>query len=737
MVARERFRADVEGLRAVAILAVVLYHAGLGATGGGYVGVDVFYVLSGFLITGLLWDELRQTGGLSFASFYARRARRLLPAALLVVVVTVIASGLWLSPLWAQVVTRDAIASTLYVANYRFAALRTDYLAADAPPSPLQHYWSLGVEEQFYLVWPLLLVMASLAWRRAGGASPAPAVATVVVVGAASFALSLRLTEVSQPWAFFSLPTRAWELAVGGLVALSARRLARLPGPAAVTLGWLGMGAIGWSVVRLGGSTPFPGTAALLPVGGTAAVVAAGCSAARFGPAMLLARRPLQLGGKLSYSWYLWHWPLLVLAPAVVGHALGLVPKLALGAFSALLALATLKLVEDPVRFSPRLRARPGRSLAAGATLTAVATVASIAAANSLPAPRGHGAAATPGRIPIAASRISRVPEGTAASAVTRLQAAAAPVERAVAGAVAERAVPSNLNPSLERAHHDQARPFLDGCDDGWRDTRVVPCAYGDRRSTTTVVLFGDSHAPQWFPAFERVAAARHWRLVAQQGDLPAGGDLRLEPGTRPPLPRVRPVARRRHPVDPRRAARPGGARRGTPLQLRVPLRDVRAGVDLRAGRHGRAVARDRSARAPARPGAQADQRRARLPGPASQRRHGVHPAALPRRRRRRHPRRAGRGPARRRQLPRRDPMDLQPGHLRRGGRQPARVPRRQPPQHVVPGVAVAAARAGGRPGHAHAEGPPLTPVVQRVQGRPVDHHAARPAQRIRRPASG
>ncbi|HZD67573.1 MAG TPA: acyltransferase family protein, partial [Actinomycetes bacterium] len=515
MVARERFRADVEGLRAVAILAVVLYHAGLGATGGGYVGVDVFYVLSGFLITGLLWDELRQTGGLSFASFYARRARRLLPAALLVVVVTVIASGLWLSPLWAQVVTRDAIASTLYVANYRFAALRTDYLAADAPPSPLQHYWSLGVEEQFYLVWPLLLVMASLAWRRAGGASPAPAVATVVVVGAASFALSLRLTEVSQPWAFFSLPTRAWELAVGGLVALSARRLARLPGPAAVTLGWLGMGAIGWSVVRLGGSTPFPGTAALLPVGGTAAVVAAGCSAARFGPAMLLARRPLQLGGKLSYSWYLWHWPLLVLAPAVVGHALGLVPKLALGAFSALLALATLKLVEDPVRFSPRLRARPGRSLAAGATLTAVATVASIAAANSLPAPRGHGAAATPGRIPIAASRISRVPEGTAAAAVTRLQAAAAPVERAVAGAVAERAVPSNLNPSLERAHHDQARPFLDGCDDGWRDTRVVPCAYGDRRSTTTVVLFGDSHAPQWFPAFERVAAARHWRLVS------------------------------------------------------------------------------------------------------------------------------------------------------------------------------------------------------------------------------
>jgi hypothetical protein len=182
---------------------------------------------------------------------------------------------------------------------------------------------------------------------------------------------------------------------------------------------------------------------------------------------------------------------------------------------SAVLALATLKLVEDPVRFSPRLRVRPARSLAVGAGLTAVATLAVVATASSLPAPRGHGAAATPGSLPIAASRNAPVPGGAARSAAARLEAAAAPVEHAVARAVADRTVPSNLDPSLERAHADQARPFLDGCDDGWRDTRVVPCVYGNPRSATTIALFGDSHAPQWFPAIDRAATAHHWRLIS------------------------------------------------------------------------------------------------------------------------------------------------------------------------------------------------------------------------------
>jgi peptidoglycan/LPS O-acetylase OafA/YrhL len=508
-----RFRADVEGLRAVAVLAVVAYHAGVGAVGGGFVGVDVFYVLSGFLITGVLWEELQHTGRLRFGAFYARRVRRLLPAAVLVLVVTVAASSVWLSPLQARVVATDAVAAALYVSNYRFAALNTDYLAQTSP-SPLQHYWSLGVEEQFYLLWPLLLFGMVLASRHLRTRSAAATTAVLAVAGIGSFALSLRLTAVSEPWAFFSLPARAWELATGGVIALAAPVLRRMPGVAAVTLGWLGLEAVVWSIAKLNPSTPFPGMVALFPVGGTAAVIAAGCAAPRLGPGFLLGWRPLQLGGKLSYSWYLWHWPLLILAPTVAGHALGLWPNLGLAAAAGLLALATVKLVEDPVRFSPRLRARPGRSLALGATLTAVAAAAAMASAVLVPIPHGHGLAAPPAAIRINPPPLAR--HATAEDpAAARLASLSAPVERAVAKAVTVRMVPANLDPSLESAHANQPRPVVDGCLVRWLGVASGPCVYGSRASRRTVVLLGDSHALQWFPALDRAATAHHWRLVS------------------------------------------------------------------------------------------------------------------------------------------------------------------------------------------------------------------------------
>src|SRR5579875_722443 len=285
---RDRFRPDIEGLRAVAVLAVVLYHAHVGFLSGGFVGVDVFYVISGFLITDLLWRELERDGRISFAGFYARRARRLLPAAVLVLVVTMVASRWLLPPLQLRSVWLDGLYCALYLGNYRFAATKTNYLASTAP-SPFQHFWSLGVEEQFYLVWPVLLVAASLAYRR-GRPSRAGAFTALAAVSVVSLILSLWLTRADEPLAFFSLPTRAWELALGGMIALAAPLLRRMPPRVAATIGWAGLAAVGAACVAFGSRTPFPGTAALLPVLGAGGVVASGLTSAAGGPVLLLGR---------------------------------------------------------------------------------------------------------------------------------------------------------------------------------------------------------------------------------------------------------------------------------------------------------------------------------------------------------------------------------------------------------------------------------------------------------------
>lgn len=500
--ARPDFRGDIEGLRGVAVIAVVLYHAGFLA--GGFIGVDLFFVVSGFLITGLLWRELQRTGRVSFTSFYARRVRRLLPASVLVLVTTVLVASQWLSPLSARAVAKDATAAALYVANYRFAALRTDYLT-DSALSPLQHYWTLSVEEQFYLLWPLLLVMAAGAWRRSGRVSVGSATTMLVIVGATSLALSVWLTSVSQPWAFFSLPTRAWEFVAGGLVALGAPRLRHMSKAAAAVLGWLGVGAIAWAVIRISPSTAFPGTAVLAPVGGTVALLSAGCAAPARGVSFLLAGRALQAVGRVSYSWYLWHWPVLTLPAAAAGRALGPWQRVAFAGLSGALAVATTKLVENPLRFSPRLDARS--SLAVGLALTAAAATAGVVTATSLPVPRGRGAAAA------TAPNTTTPASGPAASTAPRSSGVTSATE-AVAAAVTVRQVPANLQPSLARAHADKARPFVDGCNNPYRDARVHACEYGSSTSATTVVLFGDSHAAQWFPALDAIAAARAWRLV-------------------------------------------------------------------------------------------------------------------------------------------------------------------------------------------------------------------------------
>jgi peptidoglycan/LPS O-acetylase OafA/YrhL len=509
--AHTRFRPDIEGLRAVAVLAVVFFHFDVPGIGGGFIGVDVFFVISGFLITGLLWRDMSTTGSIRLRRFYGARARRLLPASATVGVVMVIAAAVLLSPLQARKIIGDGIASALYVNNYRLALQGIDYFTASAMfPSPFEHYWSLGVEEQFYLVWPPMIIGTAWLIRRVrrrtdacATLSASPYLVVLVLVAAMSFAVSLVATHVVPAVAFFSLPTRAWELAVGGLVALTVSQWRRLsPLPAALA-GWAGLGVILLACTRLDGATPYPGTAALLPVLGTALVIGAGCAAPARGVGRLLALPPMQAVGRVSYSWYLWHWPV-----ALVANSRGLAGSLAGILISGGLAVLTLRLIENPLRFAAPVRRSATRSLALGGAVTAVAACVGVAALVLVPVPVGHGPAAPTLMVTAAPPPTGRNIDPYDAA----VQHAFAQVQAAVAASADLKAVPSNLDPPLADAEKE-FRGRFGGCMRVVLEVDQPECATGDTASMTTVALVGDSHAAMWSPAFQQVATQRRWRL--------------------------------------------------------------------------------------------------------------------------------------------------------------------------------------------------------------------------------
>lgn len=507
---RAAFRPDIEGLRAIAVVAVVLYHAGVPGIGGGYIGVDVFFVISGFLITGLLWREVATTKTVALGGFYAARARRLLPAAATVGVVTAVVAAIVLPPLQARRVFVDGIASMLYVGNYRFAAQGTDYMGADLP-SPFQHYWSLGVEEQFYLVWPALII--GTAWLvgrlRRDTSSAAPYAVLLGVVGAASLTAAVIWTHSSPPWAFFSLPTRAWELAAGGLVALTIDQWRRLPLVPATVAGWGGLALILLTCTQLGPHTPYPGTSALLPVLGTALVIGSGSVTGGMGVGRVLCPPVMRAIGRVSYSWYLWHWPVLLLLPALLGDPGGLPGRLAATTVSAGLAVITMHAVENPGRFAAALRRSARVSLAVAGAASAVAACACAVLLTAVPAPVGHGTAAPQAKI----EALPPAPDPQLSPQEAAVRQAFAQARAALAASAGLRAVPSNLDPTLAAAPGDKAPVFVNGCMRSWREVGQSECASADTASPTTVALIGDSHAAMWNPAWEQVAGQRHWRL--------------------------------------------------------------------------------------------------------------------------------------------------------------------------------------------------------------------------------
>jgi len=449
------FRADIEGLRGIAVLLVVLFHAGIPVLRGGFIGVDVFFVLSGYLITGLLAAEIETKGKLDLVRFYGRRARRLLPASALMLFVTVLAGLSLLAPQELLTLARTAAATALYASNVFFAWNEADYFAAGVETNPLLHTWSLAVEEQFYLVWPLLL-MAGLQWRR----SPKRLFGLMAALTAGSFVLSIWLTAHSANWAFYGSPARAWEFGLGGLAAMVPKGRVRWTAAGIAAMGWLGLAGILVSAAWITRQIGFPGWIAIVPCLGTAIALIAGAEASGEGVGRLLGTWPLQLFGKLSYSWYLWHWPMLVFAGAIApwigfgGRLLTVLAALGVAAIAH-------RLVENPIRFSRYLVARPALTLGLAMALTLCST----------------GLAYWLRRASVSMAE---------SPALQRIAAASVdlpPLPR-------DRCYPSGME----------------------ADLRV--CEFGDTASPVRVVLFGDSHAAQWFAPLETAAKENHWRLV-------------------------------------------------------------------------------------------------------------------------------------------------------------------------------------------------------------------------------
>ena len=537
------FRPEIEGLRAIAVLLVLIYHGEFAALPGGFIGVDVFFVVSGYLITSLLLRELASTGTVSLSDFWARRARRLLPASGIVIVATLLAGRIMLDGLSQQVLARDAAAASAFVANFRFLEVGSDYLTSDLPASPLLHFWSLAVEEQFYLLWPgLLLVLVRFARM-----SRAALAALLAVGGVVSFVVC-GLATADQDWnmwAFFMLPARAWELIAGALLAVTGFGLMRVGAQVRAIIGWVGLGVIIAAAAQYDTGMRFPGWIAAVPVLATVAVLLGGSTDTPSGPRLLLDTRPLQWIGARSYAIYLWHFPILVFAGREWGETgqindLPVGVRLGLLGLSVVLAAVSYHLVENPVRHAPSLITNPARSLAMGAWIALIGLGSSallfhnppalstdvVAAAPSLPGQVTSTTTALPGTTTTAPSTGVSSPNTSTTSttvpvvadashdnpaALTQLISANLPQLEA---GVATTKVPSNLRPSLGDAAGDLPQIYDNGCILDLGQSEPKNCIYGDANGAVTIVLFGDSHAAQWMPALHKVASDNGWRLI-------------------------------------------------------------------------------------------------------------------------------------------------------------------------------------------------------------------------------
>jgi len=454
---------QIQALRAFAAVLVVIYHAKI--TTGGYIGVDIFYVISGYLITGLLLRELERTGTISLRAFYLRRIKRLLPTSFFVLFVTGVVAW-WLYPATMRAdLSKDIAAAGIYISNYLFAFWQMDYQNLSAIPPVVIHYWSLAVEEQFYLFWPFIIYAL---FKRGGRKSVGLGIAAISLI---SFLLSLYQTSVAPIWAFYSLPTRAWELGIGALLLYIPSRI-----KFSQNYLWIALALFIYGVANFRDNTPFPGTAALVPVLATAIAIAAVHSWPRI-LNTIGNHRVVQWLGEISYPLYLWHWPILVIPMVFFGRDLHIYERALCVLATLLFADLTHRYIEEPLRhatLSPRTIVRGG----VGVTLISLTLGLAI---NS------------------SSSDLITLEDGSQYSLAEIMK-----------------------------------KPIVydDGCHVNNGETTSPDCTYGVRGAERKIVLFGDSHAAQWFPTLEKIARERNFELISlTKSACPGPAVLKVETG--------------------------------------------------------------------------------------------------------------------------------------------------------------------------------------------------------------
>ncbi len=499
-------RRDIQGIRALAVLLVLAYHADIPGFSGGYIGVDIFFVISGFLITNLLVREFDMNGKVSLTNFYARRIRRLLPASLVAVVGTLVMSRIWLEPLRLGDLTQDARAAALFVTNLVFASRESDYLQSALPPSPLQHYWSLGVEEQFYIFFPLI-VMLLLKMHRGSKLLLKIGLALITFV---SLVLCIALTSELPSATFYLLPFRAWELGAGALLTLVYTQVQRINSTLREILGWLAVGLVLVANFLYDSKTVFPGYAAVLLVVATLMMIASDDNS-KFGPSRVFEFRILQWVGSRSYSLYLWHWPILIVAKAANKTNLSAV-QVALCLFATFIfAELSFQFVEQPIHRVPNFLRSSRRTMGFGVVLIVVGLAASLITA------------------PTSAKETEiaqdQSPESSnSVTTTTVFQYSDDQLKEFLNRASEIASLPPDLEPTLVELDADEPEIYTNGCHD--HDLDEPPqCIFGNPNSATSIALVGDSHAAQWFEPLRRIAEQRDFKLqtFTRSGCTPLG----------------------------------------------------------------------------------------------------------------------------------------------------------------------------------------------------------------------